>query len=359
MAAIKQAAVLQYLEQTPGELTSIRSVLLFGKNTATYKFALCEALLNQSIHSRIKYDDLVTDFTGALLRHTKSHPFQEQGNRQGELIRACLAVNEGVLDFNSLLVVARKVMPKYVFDAFHNIGNGSLTAKSRLFENSRAGREVILSDEFLGIMADHRSKKIVEEENEARWRIVEEAWRIGLSPNIISYDTTSGLLIEHTDTAIRIPLRSAVASLLPYQKGRCYYCSCVLRTDANQNEDDFPDVDHLLPLSQLSQASHNLQQHGVNANGIWNLVIACKACNRGTGGKFDQPPLAEYMDQLLRRNELFTLEHKHSFRFAILSSLGVSEPAQIKPAMLRLWKLFEHQEKWSPKKSYLDFNSGR
>ncbi|MEY4063874.1 MAG: hypothetical protein RIR26_82 [Pseudomonadota bacterium] len=348
MSAIKQAAVLQYLEETPGEMSSIRSVILFGKNTATYKFALCEAITKQKVESRIGYDDLVEDFAKALLRHTLTHPFQEQGSKQGELIRTCIEVSQGKKDLNLLLNVARKIMPRYVFDAFQNIGSGTLGTTSRLFENNRIKKEIILSDIFLRTLSDQRFKKILEEENEARWRVVEEAWRIGLSPSIISYDETTGLLIEHTNKNARINLRSAVDSLLPYQKGLCFYCNRTLRTKTENSDDDFADVDHLLPLSQLARASIDRKLTGININGIWNLVISCKACNRGAGGKFDRPPNVAFIQKLLTRNELFTLEHKHSFRFAILSSLGVSEPDQIKPVMAEIWNLFSNQEQWMP-----------
>ncbi|HIM06168.1 MAG TPA: hypothetical protein EYG53_13240, partial [Gammaproteobacteria bacterium] len=75
---------------------------------------------------------------------------------------------------------------------------------------------------------------------------------------------------------------NAVDTLRPYQHGRCFYCNRVLQEDVDKEHDAFADVDHVIPLSLLVRQPPNL---GVNPNGVWNLVLACKKCNRGQQGK--------------------------------------------------------------------------
>ena len=44
-------------------------------------------------------------------------------------------------------------------------------------------------------------------------------------------------------------------------------------------------------------------------NGVWNLVLACKNCNRGENGKFARVPTVELLGRLHKRNEYFINSH--------------------------------------------------
>jgi hypothetical protein len=140
----------------------------------------------------------------------------------------------------------------------------------------------------------------------------------------VTYNSENGSLNVHSkDNNRRIGLRSAVDSLLPYQKGKCFYCSREIDRNAATHDDAFPDVDHFFAHSFLVK----LKSVGVGScinihqDGIWNLVIASRACNRGTEGKSDLRPGHEYFQKLILRNELFTEEHKHAFRNGVVEPL--------------------------------------
>ncbi len=77
------------------------------------------------------------------------------------------------------------------------------------------------------------------------------------------------------------------------------------------------DVDHLFPriLQQLGFAT-NLDQ-------VWNLVLACRACNRGASGKFDRPPAIRYVERLERRNEYLIVSH-HPLRETLINETGLT-----------------------------------
>ena len=131
-----------------------------------------------------------------------------------------------------------------------------------------------------------------------------------------------------------------------YQKGHCFYCfesiSAAMQEDNDEpklvlsnepsrveyafvsldqedqkSELEFCDVDHFFPHI-LSR-----EMKDVNLDGVWNLVLSCKDCNRGTGGKFARIPEERYLERLYRRNEYLIVSH-HPLREALIAQTGVS-----------------------------------
>lgn len=79
--------------------------------------------------------------------------------------------------------------------------------------------------------------------------------------------------------------------------------------------DELGDVDHFFP--------HALEPFGVAqpVDGVWSLVLACKSCNRGPGGKFDRIPALRFLERLHKRNEYFFGSH-HPLRDALIEQIG-------------------------------------
>ena len=63
------------------------------------------------------------------------------------------------------------------------------------------------------------------------------------------------------------------------------------------------------------------QQTGMYVDGIWNLVLSCKSCNRGEKGKFAKLPSIKLLERLNKRNEYFCSSH-HPLRETIMSQTG-------------------------------------
>ena len=55
----------------------------------------------------------------------------------------------------------------------------------------------------------------------------------------------------------------------------------------------------------------------LNANGVWNLVLACKRCNRGGGEKFSAVPSSRLVARLHERNNWLVDSH-HPLRETIM-----------------------------------------
>jgi hypothetical protein len=150
-------------------------------------------------------------------------------------------------------------------------------------------------------------------ETEARWRLVETAWGLGLNRSLVAFDPESeDFFVQGRDG--RNVVTSARSALNGYQKGHCFYCFAPISTEAG---DDRADVDHFFPWAMRAQLMGNI-------NGVWNLVLACKACNRGEGGKFDLAPSLLLIERLHRRNEFLIASH-HPLRDALMMQTGTLE----------------------------------
>jgi len=323
-------------------ITTFRTILLFGRNTSTFKFAYCSALLKQNPKNEIKLSDLSNDFLSELYSHYKN--CQSQWTTGKNSISEAFDLYELNGDWESVIKSSEKILFNYVLDAFHNVGGSSIENKYILFENDKKSKKIILTDSINNILQNEDLKNTIIEENQTRWLIVEEAWKNKLSPNMLEYN--SGEFISVSKTHERVNIRSAINVLLPYQNGNCFYCNKTLNKKANKSDHDFPDVDHFIPFSLFKKINY------INPNGVWNLVLSCMECNRGVDGKSDIPPSEIYFYKLLERNLRFALEHSHSLHNTILKSLDAKNSIEITGKMKEIYSLFQQIKPWAPSKLY-------
>ena len=83
-----------------------------------------------------------------------------------------------------------------------------------------------------------------------------------------------------------------------------------------------PDVDHVIPRHLQNSMK------GINLDGIWNLVLACRDCNRGTNGKFGILPDLLLFERLNMRNEFLISSH-HPLRETLIAQLGMTEKDRV------------------------------
>jgi hypothetical protein len=153
---------------------------------------------------------------------------------------------------------------------------------------------------------------------DARWRLVETAWSLGVSRSIITvgFDSDSENLFT-ADSQNRRKSLTGHAALNGYQKGFCFYCF----SDLQLGGSNCPDVDHFFP--------HVLKHHkfGPIVDGVWNLVLACRNCDRGIQGKADQIPTLRLLERLSRRNEFLIASH-HPLRETLMLQTGITDRAR-------------------------------
>lgn len=310
--------IIQFQEQKPTIENYWRSIILFGRNVASYKFALAKSLLELMPEEKtvITLDDLAEPFSRNLCEHIKNEPKQVTSS-SSKFLDACRDYNEGMVTKEQLLETTVRLGFNNVIDAFHIVNNEALP--ELFFEKNYTGpnKKIILTDNMFKI------KEILFNEDlyleaEARWKLVETAWKLGLSRNLIhvNYDVSTNGLFTIDNTNRRTAVTSAKDALNGYQKGKCFYCFDDITVESGQEQTC--DVDHFFP--------HILGSTLENANldGVWNLVLACPRCNRGSEGKFAKVPELKYLVRLHRRNEYLISSH-HPLRDTLMRQTGDRE----------------------------------
>ena len=159
--------------------------------------------------------------------------------------------------------------------------------------------------------------------------ILEDYWRgiILYGQNVACYKFALGKalleigLLSKTFVNRRKDVTSCRDSIAGYQKGKCFYC--YRNISIQSGSEDLADVDHFFPHMLASK------KLSVNFDGLWNLVLACKECNRGQNGKFEQLPDRDYLKRLYKRNEFFC-GSTHPLRDSVKEHAGKTEPERRK-----------------------------
>jgi hypothetical protein len=320
-----------------------RSVILFGRNSASYKFALAKSLydLKDSKESFIKLDNLAIPFS----RHITQHLLgcDKQGtSANSPILNACREFNSSKITYDELINQTVKFGFINVIDAFHNVHNKDLPIRFFIDERKTKGG-IELTDDFYRLGENYQYENLIDE-TEARWRLVETAWTLNLPKHLVKIDykeETNELIADNK--LQRVPVTSAKASLNGYQKGRCFYC--FREISILQNHSDCADVDHFFP--------HDLRKcdNEKPINGVANLVLSCADCNRGVGGKFAQIPTIFLLERLYNRNEYLIISH-HPLRETLISQTGNSAEKRqqyLQNAYNCSTLYYQVNTKWQPK----------
>jgi HNH endonuclease len=185
---------------------------------------------------------------------------------------------------------------------FHIVGQSEVTQRFFIDERSRGGG-IRITDAFSKLLESGQSPNL-SEETEARWRLVETAWELGVSRSLVSvkHDSVTEALFVIDSAKRRRSITGARTALSGYQKGHSFYCFSGFSLLGSAPSD----IDHFFPHSLKAIDS------GGHLDGIWNLVLACARCNRGSSGKFDRVPNLRLLERLNTRNE-FLIAKSPSF----------------------------------------------
>lgn len=293
-----------------------RAVILFGRNVASYKFALAQALLDLKPASGqlVKLDELAGPFAEHIAEHLKTA--DKQGTfASSKFLDACRGFNDGSLSRVQLIDETVRIGFNNVIDAFHVVGRGEIPRRFYVDERRDNGG-IRITDEFSRLIESAQAENLPTEV-QARWRLVETAWELGVSRSLVrvDHDPGSESLFALDRSLRRQPITSSRGALNGYQKGKCFYCFADISLTRS---DLLPEVDHFFPHVLKSQG------FGPLVDGIWNLVLACRDCNRGVGGKFDRVPTLNLLERLWRRNEFLIASH-HPLRETLLQQTGMAE----------------------------------
>jgi 5-methylcytosine-specific restriction endonuclease McrA len=287
-----------------------RSILLFGKNTATYKFALGGALieLSQAGSDRITLEQLAVPFSRRICDHLKIEDRQAVSSTS-QFIDACRRFNTQDIDLDELVSVTIAKGFNNVLDAFHVVAGQDVPSRFFTVEGLTKNRVVYPSNQLLEI--ESSTSSVLESEVEARWRLVETAWSISVPTQLldVQMDGTTEELIVSRDLGRRKSIGAAKWAFSGYQDGKCFYCKRELDTIDLVTRKTY--VDHVIPYS-LGKFMTTDVDH------VWNLVNACFDCN---SSKLNKMPEYGFVRRLYDRNE-FYIHSNHPLKDAIIRATG-------------------------------------
>lgn len=314
-----------------------RAIILFGKNTASYKFALAKSLIDISLNKNsalISLDDLALPYARHLCEHLQNNPKQSTF-KSGKFLRACHDFNHQKISETQLVDITTKEGFKYVLDAFHVVNTKVLQEhffdvvdEAFFIDERRINKGIRLTDNLFKLFyVFDNSADNLNQETEARWNLVEKAWQLNMNKNLLSveFDEMTKQLFTQDNHHRRIDITSSRGALNGYQKSRCFYCF----TEINiiPNHPMLADVDHFFPHTLKPQVATAGCCRHVNIDGVWNLVLSCSACNRGDNGKFAKVPDLKLLERLCKRNE-YLIESHHPLRETLLEQTGKNERAR-------------------------------
>ena len=99
-----------------------RSIILFGRNVASYKFALAKALydLKASPNDLITLEELAKPFVKHLLEHLEHSPKQIT-SQSSRFLKACQQYTQNEISYDRLIDQTVRLGFQNVIDAFHNV----------------------------------------------------------------------------------------------------------------------------------------------------------------------------------------------------------------------------------------------
>ena len=183
-----------FLEVQPTVSNHWRALILFGRNAASYKFALGKALLElrRAPGDLVKLDDLAVPFARHVCEHLAIAPKQAT-SQSSRFLEACRKANKGELSDGALRDTTVALGFNNVIDAFHRLGPSDTSV--RFFIDERRSHQGIRLTEELRSLGETAHPDDLVQETEARWRLVETAWELGVSHSLIQFDRSSENLI--------------------------------------------------------------------------------------------------------------------------------------------------------------------
>lgn len=311
-----------------------RAIILFGKNTASYKFALVKSLIDVSLKRKsdlIALDDLALPYALHLTEHLKHSPKQSTA-KTSQFIQACQDYNEGKIDEGRLVQITKKEGFKYVLDAFHVVNTKAIQERfydvvneEFFIDERKFNKGIRLTDNLFKLFYVYdNSAKDLNQETESRWNLVEKAWELNINKNLIAveFDQETKQLFAHDTKHRRTNITTSRGALNGYQKSRCFYC--FKEISISSADELLADVDHFFPHLLKPEVANAGCCRPVNVDGVWNLVLSCSECNRGESGKFAQVPSIELLNRLHTRNEYLISSH-HPLRETLIMQTGSNE----------------------------------
>lgn len=155
----------RFISTGPSGHNFFRGVVLFGANTASYKFALASSLLELADGKRetVSLADLAVPYAAHLCDHLRA--VDKQGTfTKSKFLDACREYNAGERDSEYLRSATVRLGFNNVIDAFHRLPGGELPIRFYLDERRAKTQGIRLTDELQTVAALNRRQALAEVE---------------------------------------------------------------------------------------------------------------------------------------------------------------------------------------------------
>ncbi len=284
-----------------------RAIVLFGRNTATYKIALahCLARFVEAGATDVSMPELAEVFFDLYAeRLTAGRPQLAHAGRLTVMERVVALYRLGRLDRDAAIERVAAEAFDDVLPRFHTLYRG--TSGAPFYEATPAG--LTLTDRAFTVLGGPERSALLDELG-ARWDLLEGAFALMREPGELANDVRSLYLARGYE---RTPLTGLRPALHGYQHGLCFYCGEQLGDDVH--------VDHVIPRQFVAHDQP------------WNLVLAHGFCNEQ---KSDALPGREFAEKLVARNERLVASN-HPIRERVIADLGTT-PEQRRRAIGRVY----------------------
>jgi len=138
-----------FIEVQPTREDYWRSVILFGRNVASYKFALAKSLLELASNEPnfIKLDELAAPFSRHIAEHL-TRVDKQATSSSSRFLEACRQFNAGGLGQDELVRKTLAFGFQNVIDAFHVVNREPIPVQFFVDERKQRGG-IVITDDFL------------------------------------------------------------------------------------------------------------------------------------------------------------------------------------------------------------------
>jgi hypothetical protein len=137
--------MINFIETKPKTETLWRSIILFGRNVASYKFALGKALpeLADKEKTFISIEELAEPYSKYLIEHIRSN--DKQGTfSSSKFLDACRAYDKGQISKDELVSKTVSLGFNNVIDAFNIVGQGEVL-KRFFIDDRKNGKGITIA----------------------------------------------------------------------------------------------------------------------------------------------------------------------------------------------------------------------
>jgi hypothetical protein len=287
---------------------SWRGIILLGLNTATYKLALANCLIQYAEQEKIivPLAELAQDFFDLYLtRLENGKPQLVMPNRLTVMERIVEQHRLGKLTREQAILRVEKEAFSDVIPRFHKVDNEPVPTK--FYEHTQSG--LIITDDAFSVLSGS-DLLLLKQDVASRWDLLEAAFEMRRSNIKLQNDIRKFYFLHGHERTNITYLRPVLDG---YQQGICFYCGEAMTGAV--------DVDHVIPRQVICN------------DDVWNLVLTHEFCNQQ---KSDYLPSMAHIEQLLYRNEFF-IKSNHPLAGQIINALGAIPSVRTK-RVLEIYK---------------------